>query len=493
MRGRVAALVAVAVLAAGCSGGDDDASERTTGAGTTGSSPAGPSASPAPDLDAALSTPVEDSFYPDVGDPGVDALHYDLKLDWAPTRRRLSGTATITLRATADADRLRLDLGPRMRPSAVALDGRDVPFTHPGKDLLVEAAVTAEEQHELVVEYAGRPGPVPAPTRRSDFSVTGITVTDAGELWTMQEPFGAYSWYPVNDQPADKALYDVSITTDAPFRGVANGELVDTSTADGRTTTRWHLDSPASSYLTTIAVGDYRHDSGTTGSGLTVDYWVPRGMPRVLSRLRKAPRTVDWIEERLGPYPFSTLGLVVTDSESAMETQTMITLGTNAYVLSEPVIMHEIAHQWYGDLVSPSDWRDVWLNEGMTMYLQGRYEADLAGLPASEALASYEQACRASLAEAGPPGDYDRGSFGAGNIYYCPALMWDELRKRLGEDEFWAVARSWLEENAGTSVGREQLYDHWEDATGLELSSFFDSWIIGETMPEVSPEQPLAP
>ncbi|WP_426245591.1 M1 family metallopeptidase [Nocardioides sp. LHG3406-4] len=488
MRTTPAALAVVLLLATGCSGDgsepdDSDGGRPAGGSPTAAPQPADPAAAAA-DLDAARSTPVEDSVYPDAGDPGVDALHYDLELAWSPTRRRLDGTATITLRATTDAPRLQLDLGPSLKPRSVTLDGADVPFSHPGKDLVVDAPVTGDQQYELVVTYRGEPAPVPAPTRRADFSVTGMTVTDAGELWTMQEPFGAYTWYPVNDQPADKALYDFTITTDAPFTGVANGELVESVTDKGRTTTRWHLDTPASSYLTTMAVGDYQHSADTTSSGLTIDYWYPRGLPEALPLLRKAPHAVDWVEERLGPYPFSTLGLVVTDAVSAMETQTMVTLGTGDYVLSEPVIMHEIAHQWYGDIVSPSDWRDVWLNEGMTMYLQAGYEADLAGVPVAEELADYAGACRASLPGDGPPGAYNAAGFGASNIYYCPALMWDELRKRVGEDEFWAVARSWLDDNAGTSAGREQLYDHWERATGLELSSFFDSWIMGRTMPE---------
>ena len=467
-----------------CSGGDPGSARPTGSAPPTAPSPtATASAAPAEDLAAARSTPVEDSYYPRAGDPSVDTLHYDLVLDWAPESRRLTGTATITFRATADADRFQLDLGRRLVPSALTLDGAEVPFTHPGKDLVVEAPVTSDQQHVLVVDYGGRPGPVPAPTRRSDFSTTGMTVTDDGELWTMQEPYGAYSWYPVNDQPADKALYDITVTTDAPFVGVANGELVSDETADGRRTTSWHLDSPASSYLTTLAVADYEHDSGRTSSGLTVDYWYPRGRAGVLERLQKAPRTVDWVEEKLGPYPFSTLGLVVTDSESAMETQTMVTLGTNDYVLSEPVIMHEVAHQWYGDVVSPSDWRDVWLNEGMTMYLQGLYEADLDGVPVSAQMDLYADACRSSRIGEGPPGAYDRRSFGAGNIYYCPAVMWDELRQQVGDEQFWEVARSWLDENAGTSRSREQLYEHWEQATGRELSAFFDSWITGPTMP----------
>ncbi len=474
-----AALAVLLVLATGCSGGPDSARPAADPSPTADAGPSG-------DASPALSTPVEDSVYPDVGDPGVDVLHYGLDLAWDTARRRLDGTATISLRATDDADHLQLDLGPRLKPRSVTLDGAEAPFEHPGKDLVVDAAVTADQEYELVVTYRGRPGPVPAPTRRGDFSTLGLTVTDEGGVWTMQEPYGAFSWYPVNDQPSDKALYDFTITVDAPYTGVANGELVSTETTDGRTTTQWHLDSPASSYLTTLAIGDYRHATGRTASGLTIDYWYPRGSPRILKALRKAPRAVDWLEQKLGPYPFSTLGLVVTPSESAMETQTMVTLGTNDYVLSEPVIMHEIAHQWYGDLVGPSDWRDVWLNEGMAMYLQGRYEADRASITVSEQLGPYAGYCRSSLADDGPAGDYDAGSFGAGNIYYCPALMWDELRQRVGDDEFWRIARSWLDANAGTATTRELLYDHWEKATGLELSSFFDGWILGATMPEVT-------
>ena len=225
---------------------------------------------------------------------------------------------------------------------------------------------------------------MPAPTTRSDFSTVGFTVTDRGEVWTMQEPYGAYSWYPANDQPSDKALYDISVTVPSPWTGVANGRLVETGTdesPDGAelTTTRWQLDEPASSYLVTVAIGDYTHRSNRTAGGLTIDYWIPRGLPTAYDDLKVAAKAVDWIEQRLGPYPFSSLGLVMTDSQSAMETQTMVTLGNSDYVRSAPVVLHEIVHQWYGDQVSPADWSDVWLNEGMTMLMQALYEADRGG------------------------------------------------------------------------------------------------------------------
>ena len=478
-----AAVVALAVLLAGCGGGDDETPAALP-------SPSVPLVSGTPtseptetDLDVALSEPVEDSVYPDVGDPRVDALHYDLDLTWLPEDRRLEGVATITFRATRTARRFQLDLAAPLDVSAAELDGAAVEVLHRGKDLVVDAPVEADRRYELTVRYAGVPRPVPAPTTRTDFSTTGFTVTPAGETWTMQEPYGAHSWYPVNDQPSDKALYDFTVHVPSPWTGVANGRLTSTETTDGTTTTTWQLDEPAAAYLVTLAIGDYAHTSNTTDDGLRVDYWMPRGMVTGGRSVRTAAATVDWVEERLGPYPFSSLGLVVTASQSAMETQTMVTLGSNEYVLSAPVVAHELVHQWFGDQVSPADWSDVWLNEGMTMLLQWMYEDEHDVTPLRESLRAARQVDQSFRDDYGPPGAYDPQQFGSSNIYYLPALMWNELRVELGDERFFEICRSWLERHDNRSVTRQQMYDHWEAETGRELSAFFDAWIEGRRTP----------
>jgi aminopeptidase N len=437
-----------------------------------------------PDLDLAVSEPREDSVYPAVGDPRVDALHYDLDLSWDAVARRLTGHAVVTFRATRRAPRFQLDLAPALTVGRVTLDDDLVRFARRGKDLVVQAPVTADQRYELALDYVGTPRPAPAPTTRSDFSTTGFTITDTGEVWTMQEPYGAYTWYPVNDQPSDKALYDITVHAPAPWTGISNGALTQLSTDEDGTTTSWQLTEPAASYLVTLAIGDYAHGSTTTDDGLRVDYWTPRGMVQRLGRLRTASASVDWIEDKLGPYPFDTLGLVVTDSQSAMETQTLVTLGNSDYVLSPPVIAHELVHQWFGDQVSPADWRDVWLNEGMTMLMQWLYEDEHDVRPLRTTLQGARLADRGLRDEYGPPGDYDPAQFGGSNIYYTPALMWNELRVALGDDEFFRIARAWLAAHDNTSVTREQLYDHWESETGLELSAFFDAWIMGRTTPK---------
>ncbi len=493
-RTRLAALAVVALLA-GCSSEQGADAGLAEPAATTSASGATEGAvaptSPAPvtdpveqDLDLALSTPVEDSVYPDVGDPRVDALLYDLDLTWDPTERELTGEAVIDFRATRRAPRFQLDLGRALTVAEVTLDGEVVRFARRGKDLVVEAPVVADRRYQLGVDYAGTPEPAPAPTTRQDFSTTGFTITDAGEVWTMQEPYGAYTWYPVNDQPSDKALYDVTVHAPAPWTGISNGHLTELSTDEDGTTTSWQLTEPASSYLVTLAIGDYAHSSNTTAGGLRVDYWTPRGMAQHLGQVQGAAATLDWIESKLGPYPFDSLGLVVTDSMSAMETQTMVTLGNNDYVLSPPVIAHELVHQWYGDQVSPADWSDVWLNEGMTMLMQWTYQDEHDIQPLRVSLANARSADQGLRDTYGPPGDYDPRQFGGSNIYTTPGLMWNELREELGDDEFYRIARSWLTENDGASVTREKIFEHWERETGRELSAFFDAWITGRTTPQ---------
>ena len=487
-----AALLVVAALAVGgCTsdGAEADRPPAPRGPATSRAlAPASGSPAVATDdaaLDAAESTPVEDRVYPQVGDPGVDALHYDLDLAWTPRSHTLRAVETLVFRATADADRFQLDLGAALDVSEVRVDGEDAAYDHPGKDLVVRAPVTADRRYTLVVEYAGTPRPVAAPTTRSDFNTLGWTITRDDEAWTMQEPYGAYSWYAVNDQPSDKALYDFTISAPAPMIGIANGTLESQETDDaGTTVTRWHLDQPASSYLVTIAVGDFQRTRDRSASGVPVTYWTPRDRPRVVRGLRAAADQLGWIEDRLGPYPYSSLGILLVDSRSGMETQTLITLGTTDYTTSPEVIVHEMVHQWYGDLVTPVDWRDVWMNEGMTMYLQLLWQADHSALSVAEEMDTIAQAEIQARAEAGPPADYDPSTFGRSNIYYSPALMWHELRGRLGDRRFWSLVRAWPREHAGGNASYADITGWWSERTGRDLSSFFDAWLLGRTTPD---------
>ena len=236
----------------------------------------------------------------------------------------------------------------------MTVDGEKADFREDGKDLVVAAPVTADERYTVEIAYSGTPKPVAAPTTRSDFQTVGWTVTDSGEAWTMQEPFGAYSWYAVNDHPSDKALYDFTISAPAPMVGVANGELTSREDVDGNTVTSWHLDEPAASYLVTAAVGRFKMTRDRSDSGVPITYWTPKGDPAAARRGALAGDELDWVEEQARALPvLDAWGSLVVDSNSGMETQTMITLGNTAYTLSPEVMVHELVHQWWGNQVTP--------------------------------------------------------------------------------------------------------------------------------------------
>ncbi|MGA8247277.1 MAG: M1 family metallopeptidase, partial [Nocardioides sp.] len=434
--------------------------------------------------DAALSRPREDTVYPDVGDPSVDALHYDLHLRWDPQHEMLSATETVLFRAARTGPRFQLDLAHQLTVAHVWLDGRAVAFTHQAKDLVVEQPVTTGDRHVLQLTYSGTPEPVVAPTDRPDFSTTGWTTTGDGSVWTMQEPYGAYSWYAVNDQPSDKAFYDVTIDAPAPMIGVSNGRLVSRATRAGRTVTHWTLPEPAASYLVTLAIGRYTETHDTGPHGLPITYWTPSDRPDTLAKVRYAPRAVAYLEGLVGRYPFPTLGVLVVPSNSAMETQSTITLGESHYDLTRDVVTHELSHQWYGDEVTPDDWSDLWMSEGMALYLaELSWTADHTHRSRTGLLDEWAGQAPRQRAVYGPPAHYVTGSFGEGNVYFIPTLMWDTIRQRVGDATFWRLVRAWPRTHRFTSQGRTALADWWSRRTGENLRPLFDRWLLGPHEP----------
>lgn len=426
----------------------------------------------------AVSTPKVDSYYPTHGNDVVDALHYGLDLTWHPRKRSLSGTETLVFRAAKDADAIPLDLSHALTVTAAAVDGHAVRATRSADHLSLPVAITAGRVHTVTLRYAGVPRPVAAPGTRSDESVLGFISKRDGRAYAMQEPYGAFTWYAVNDQPADKALYDFSLHVPAPFVGIANGRLTHRHTSHGVTTTRWHLTSPAASYLTTIAFGDYRQTRLGKVHGTPLSYWTPSNRPELVSWLRFMAKDFRWLEHLLGPYPFDTLSLVVVPSKSAMETQTMISEGNTRGALDEQDVVHEMSHQWYGDQVTPNDWRDVWMSEGMAMYVQYRWLDHVDGYRTGTWVSTETSRYDAMyLSKYGPIGAYNPADFASSNVYLPPARMWWTLSKMLGKARFDELLRRWPASHPHSSQSREALEDWWSAASGRDLHPFFRSWL----------------
>ncbi len=486
-------LVAVACTAfavSGCTSAptstSSEAGSRTGAIGSALSAPrAGKPVVPsATRLRAGSSQPVEDPYYPQTSNPEVDVLHYFLDLAWDGTTLR--GVTTISARAAETTNRVRLDLSSALHVSQVVLDGRPLHYRQAGNGLLMDTGrLQRNTAYTLRITYAGTPQATPAPSRRADLAEgLGWVVDPDGSVHTFQEPYGAFTWYPVNDHPSDKALYDARITTKPGTVGIFNGTLVARHTTPERTVTRWHLDQPAASYLTTIAIGPYTDHVATTPSGMRISYWIEPRDRRLLSDLqREGSRAYEWLVAHAGPYPFSTLGVVVVGGTSAMETQTLMTLSRAAARRPDAVIEHEMSHQWYGDSVTPTDWQGLWLNEGWAMYMQQWYEADTGRAQYDGGMSQWRQYDMVSRRRSGPPGNYDPGSFADTNVYLGPAMMLDRIRQRVGTREFYRLVRQWPAEHANGSVDRAEFRTWLERKTGKGFSRLLHRWLDSQRTP----------
>ena len=453
-------------------------------------SAATPAASATPGTDygvwaAGRSTPVADPLYPEKGNAGLDVLHYGLKLDWQPASKVLTGVATLRIRPVADAPRITLDFT-GLTVDKVTVDGKPVTGAVEKAKLVVSAPVVAEQPVTLTVAYHGTPKPVTMPSNRGDASEgIGMRSDKSGVLWTMQEPWGALTWYPANEHPSDEALYDMAVTVPAGWMAAGHG----TPGAVEGDTYHYKSTDPVAAYVSALAVDRYRKVEQTGPHGLKLTYFVlPKTDDTWLLSLRKSPTMITWLEQRLGRYPYPTAGALMNGSESAMETQQMLSMGRKAIPADEAgyfeqVLVHEYAHQWFGNTVTPRTWTDLWLSEGFATYFEYLYQQDREKFSDAD-LEEYLRREDAELrAEVGPPGKPKAGTFAESNVYLCPAAMLKELNDALGDKAFFALATAWAQKNRNTNQDRAGFIAFVNKQTGKDFTKLINTWLDSPKTP----------
>ncbi|GAA2374127.1 M1 family metallopeptidase [Dactylosporangium salmoneum] len=437
---------------------------------------------------AGKSTPVADPVYPGYGNPAVDVLHYGLDLAWAPETKTLTGMATIQLRAAEPLTEIKLDFSKAYAIDGVQLNGAAATGRVDGTKLTVAGSVAKDADAELVVKYHGTPATVPMPSHRNDVEPLGLTVTADGGLWTMQEPYGASTWYPANDQPSDKALYDIAVTVPAGWSAIAGG----TPKGHEGNTFTYSATVPVASYLTTLAVGKYQQETAAGPRGTPITLWYRAGADdKALPYLRKSPQYLAWLEQRFGPYPFDSAGVLMVPSASGMETQQMITMGLPDYGSDadfktgfDADLLHEYAHQWFGDAVSPTNWNDLWLNEGWAEYSQFLYTNERDKVTAQQ-WESWARGADARLRkQLGPPGKPRADSFAESNVYICPALMLHQIHKQIGDAAFFSLGADWAKANRGTAQDRASFIAFVNQHTGKDFTALINTWLDSPTTPK---------
>ncbi|WP_255950435.1 M1 family metallopeptidase [Streptomyces odontomachi] len=433
---------------------------------------------------------IGDPYYPVYGNGGYDVAHYGLQLKYQPTTDLLEGTATIRATATQNLSRFDLDFG--LTVSEVRVNGAKAAFTTSGDEELEITPARGLPRGApitVVVKYSGTPSDVEL------FGFTSWMRTPDGGIGA-NEPESAAWWFPSNDHPLDKATYDVSIEVPDGTRALSNGVLTSTTTRHGRTRSTWRSDRPQATYLATLAIGKFDVSTAKTADGLPVVNAYSTDLPAATqdgarASLERTGEVVRFLEGYFGRYPFNAVGGYVPNVTAgfALETQTRPFYSPKFFAKGPnlSVVVHELAHQWYGDSVSVHGWRDIWLNEGFASYAEWLWSED-QGEGTAQELADYVYAQHpaddpfwtVAPGDPGPTHQFDDA------VYDRGALALQALRNAIGDHAFFAILKGWPQQHRYGNATVQEFEAYAERVSGQRLGALFDTWLY-------QPSKPAAP
>jgi aminopeptidase N len=430
---------------------------------------------------------VGDPYFPGLGNGGYDVEHYDLALTWVADDARLEGVVTITATATQDLSRFNLDLA-GLEVRSVTVDEATATWERSDRELVVTPGGSIADGAEFAVEvaYDGAPERLGDGT---DLFEVGWQV-DGREAFVIAEPAGAATFFPVNDHPSDKATYTIAVTAPEDQVVAANGVLTGEPEAAGGTRTwTYEAEHPMASYLVQVAIGDYVLDDAGEVAGVSLRHALHRSyVEAARSTVARTGEMVDLLDDVFGPYPFDVYGVLAVDQPLgfALETQTLTIIGSDVGRQgrgADAILLHELAHQWVGNSVTPATWQDIWLNEGFATYAEWLWAERSGGALAAETARALAGGLRAGGSLDVPPGDPGSRELFQSTVYLRGGMALQALREAIGDDAFFQLLRSWTTGNAGGVVSTDDLVALAEQVSGQQLDALFDDWLYADSLP----------
>lgn len=422
-----------------------------------------------------------DKLYPQLGNGGYDVQHYDITLRFAPDDNYITATTAISAAATDDLSSFNLDLY-GLSVSSVTVDGAPADFKREDNELIITPALSLAQGalFSVTVDYAGVPEPISDPG--VPFISLGWQAWDEGYFGATSPPSGAMNWFPCNNHPSDKATYTMHITVPADLTAVASGVLTEVISNDDATRTFvWEMEEPMASYVTTVVVGDYIEARDDSGPVPIRNFYPPGADASLIDGYAITQKMMAWLIEIVGPYPFAEYGVVILPGfPIALETQSLPIFGGDTP--DSTVIVHELAHQWFANSVTPARWQDTWLNEGFATYFMALWLEETQGLSAVENFFAFPADPEFELSA---PGNIDISQlFGLG-VYFRGALTLHALRAEVGDNVFFDILRSYYDEYAHSIVTTDDFIAVAESLSGRDLGQLFDAWLYSEAMPDL--------
>ncbi len=424
-----------------------------------------------------------DPLFPTVGNPGYNVTTYAIRLNYAEAGS-ISARTTIAAVADRRLTRFSLDLE-GLDVSKVIVDGRAASFTRPADTtkLVVTPARAVSGRFSTTVHYSGTP-------------VTHIDPDGAQDGWiptahgatVLSEPVGAMTWFPNNNVPRDKAKFSISVTVPHTLEVAGSGDLASNKRHGATRTWIWRQSEPVATYLAMISIGQYdvyrSSMRSTTGKRLPIWTFIEPKYGKLTTYRKLIPRSIRFGEKRFGAYPFDSAGIVVADLDVgyALETQNRPVFDGKP---DTSTVIHEFAHQWYGNSVTPKYWSDIWLNEGFADYSEHWW----AAAQGDESRPAYfDRVMKANpetstLWSPAPADLGDPANLFSEPVYVRGGLTLEALRQTIGNRDFETIMRGWATRYRGRSVTTAQFQGYAEQVSGEDLDGFFTDWLYTAAKP----------
>ncbi|GGV25363.1 peptidase [Streptomyces filipinensis] len=420
-----------------------------------------------------------DPYFPNLGNGGFDALHYDLDVAYAPDTGRLDGRTTLTARATQNLSSFDLDLQ-QLSITRVDVNGRRTPFTREGDEVTVtpRQSLPHGRTFKVTVTYGGIPQPLGGPIV---FGSKYGWMKTADGVFVACEPNAASTWFPSSDHPSDKATYDIRIRAPKGLTGVSNGRLLSTYDEGDSTYTHWRESRPMATYLATATIGKFDVRTGRTPGGIPVYVAVDPVLKNSNSVdvYAVTAAATDYWSQVFGPYPFEETGAIVDDMPEAGFSLEVQSKPAYSAVRSETTIVHELAHQWFGDSVSVRQWKDIWLNEGFASYAQWLWAEHQGTRSAHDSfLAAYDARPADSAFWQIKVADPQRDTMFASAVYQRGAMTLQMLRERIGDKAFFRLLPAWTRLHRYGNADTADFIRLAERVSGQKLDDLFDTWLF---------------
>ena len=436
-----------------------------------------------------------------------DVLHYTINTRFDVPQKTVIGDTLISLKPLAnDFNSFALDAS-SMKIEAVTLVDNDtaLKWTQPPNKLAIalDRAYEPSETINVRIRYRSTPERGLYFVAQNQASSPGA-VSKPAQVWTQGEPEENHHWFPCYDFPDDKATSEQYITTGATEIAISNGKLIEmTTNGDGTRTFHWKMEQPHASYLTSLVVGNYAKLEDAY-KNIPLEYYTYYGTEETARQaFGKTPEMMQLFSQKLDyEYPYERYaqtivanfifgGMENITATTHADSEILYSTSKESQISTENLISHELAHSWFGNLVTCKDWSELWLNEGFATFMEAVFREHDAGHDAylSEMRSNTSLFMLEDLLKYRRPLVYDLSGtaldiFDA-TVYKKGGLVLHMLRETVGDELFWKALHRYLNEYKYQPVTTRDLQRVFEEVTNRKLDWFFDQWVYKAGFPEL--------